>query len=115
MGFVANHVLWPARHYQGSDSAESSSALYPVLDDLHWVTEPATYLALDYSLARLGARGQLTEFRVLDLRFTLDEAQVLLNEALSLRLSPDDITTLHARTEGWPTGLCFLAGSLGGC
>lgn len=66
-----------------------------LLDDLHRVTEPAVYLALDYllerlpsqmrlvvashhdpplALARLRARGQLAELRLRELRFTPEEA-----------------------------------------
>ncbi len=102
-----------------------------ILDDLHLLTEPAVYAALDYllerappamrlvigtrhdpPLARLRARGQLAELRTADLRFTLDEATRLLNERLSLGLSAGDLATLHGRTEGWPAGLRLLASSL---
>ena len=104
-----------------------------ILDDLHFITEPAVYLALDYllehlppqmhlaagtrhdpplALARLRARGQLAELHLPDLRFTLDEATAFLNETLRLGLSPADLAALQSRTEGWPVGLRLLAGSL---
>ena len=51
-------------------------------------------------LARLRGRGELTELRASDLRFTPDEAAAFLNEAMDLNLSPGDIATLEARTEG---------------
>jgi ATP/maltotriose-dependent transcriptional regulator MalT len=65
-------------------------------------------------LARLRARGQLTELRSADLRFTLSEAAGFLNEVMGLQLSPDDIAELEARTEGWIAGLQLTALSLQG-
>lgn len=56
-------------------------------------------------LARLRARGQLTELRVTDLRFTLSEAAEFLNQMLRLNLSAEDVAALEARTEGWIAGL----------
>lgn len=105
-----------------------------VLDDLHFVTEPAVYVALEYlldhqpaqmhvalgtrhdpplRLARFAARGQLAELRRPDLGFSADEVHTLLNETLGLSLSEDEVSTLQERTEGWPAGLCLLAGPLG--
>jgi LuxR family maltose regulon positive regulatory protein len=104
-----------------------------VLDDLHLITEPTVYIALDYllahlppqmhlgiatrhdpplALARLRARGQLAELRAPDLRFTSDEATAFLNETLRLGLSSDDLVALQSRTEGWAVGLRLLSGSL---
>ena len=104
-----------------------------VFDDLHFISEPIIFSALDYllehlpsqmhlivatrhdpplSLARLRARGQLAEFRAPDLRFTADEACLFLNEKQHLGLSPDDLTRLQSRAEGWAAGLRLLAGSL---
>jgi LuxR family maltose regulon positive regulatory protein len=65
-------------------------------------------------LARLRARGQLTELRTTDLRFTLSEAAGFLNEVMGLQLSPDDIAALEDRTEGWIAGLQLTALSLQG-
>ncbi|HWI62721.1 MAG TPA: LuxR C-terminal-related transcriptional regulator [Symbiobacteriaceae bacterium] len=104
-----------------------------VLDDLHAVTEPAVFVALEYlldhqpaqlhialgtrhdpplRLARLAARRQLGEVRRPALGFTPDEAGQLLNDTLGLRLAPADVAALQERTEGWPAGLCLLAGPL---
>jgi LuxR family maltose regulon positive regulatory protein len=104
-----------------------------VLDDLHLITEPAVFAALDYLLermpqqmhlaaaarhdpplvlARLRARGQLAELRANDLRFTPDETALFLNDKLHLRLSRDDLDALQSRTEGWVAGLRLLANSL---
>lgn len=63
-------------------------------------------------LARMRARGQLTELRVADLRFTPSEAAEFLNQAMDLFLSPEDITTLERRTEGWIAGLQLAALSM---
>ena len=56
-------------------------------------------------LARWRARGQLTELRAADLRFTPSEAAEFLNRVMSLDLSAEDITALETRTEGWIAGL----------
>lgn len=56
-------------------------------------------------LARLRVRGQLTEIREHDLRFTLDEATSFLNTTMGLALSPENIEALEARTEGWIASL----------
>ena len=65
-------------------------------------------------LARFRARGQLTELRATDLRFTSSEAAGFLNQVMGLRLSADDIAALEARTEGWIAGLQLAALSMHG-
>lgn len=60
-------------------------------------------------LARYRARGQLTELRAADLRFTASEAAEFLNKVTGLRLSEENITALEARTEGWIAGLQLAA------
>ena len=101
-----------------------------VLDDYHAISAPAIHTALTFfvdhlpphvhlvltsrndpplPLARLRARGQLTELRVADLRFTLEEAASFLNDAMGLSLAADLIDALETRTEGWIAGL-HLAG-----
>jgi ATP/maltotriose-dependent transcriptional regulator MalT len=65
-------------------------------------------------LARLRVRGQLTELRVSDLRFTPSEAAEFLNQRMSLNLSAEDIAALEVRTEGWIAGLQLAAISLQG-
>jgi LuxR family maltose regulon positive regulatory protein len=56
-------------------------------------------------LARLRARGHLTELRQSDLRFTTGEAAAFLNNVMGLALSAEDVAALEARTEGWIAGL----------
>ena len=65
-------------------------------------------------LARLRARGQLTELRTADLRFTPAEAAEFLNQVMGLNLSAEDIAALETRTEGWIAGLQLAALSMQG-
>ena len=65
-------------------------------------------------LARLRARGQLSELRAADLRFTPSEAATFLNQVMGLNLSAEDIAALEARTEGWIAGLQLAALALQG-
>ena len=104
-----------------------------VLDDYHVIDAPAVHRALAFlldhlppqlhlviasradpplPLARLRARGQLTELRAHDLRFTAEEAAMFLQEVMGLALSVEDVAALEARTEGWIAGLQLAAISL---
>ena len=65
-------------------------------------------------LARLRARGQLTELRATDLRFTSSEAADFLTQVMGLNLSKEDISALETRTEGWIAGLQLAAISMQG-
>jgi LuxR family maltose regulon positive regulatory protein len=65
-------------------------------------------------LARLRARGQLTELRAADLRFTLSEAAAFLSQVMGLSLKASDVAALEARTEGWIAGLQLAALSMQG-
>jgi len=65
-------------------------------------------------LYRLRARGQLTELRAADLRFTPEEASAFLNKMINLNLSVEDIAALETRTEGWIAGLQLAALSIQG-
>jgi LuxR family maltose regulon positive regulatory protein len=65
-------------------------------------------------LARLRSRGQLTELRAADLRFTPAEAQEFLNRVMELHLTVADVRALEERTEGWIAGLQLAALSLRG-
>jgi LuxR family transcriptional regulator, maltose regulon positive regulatory protein len=97
-----------------------------VLDDYHLIDAPAIHTALTFlldhlpprlhlmittradpplSLTRLRARGQLTELRAADLRFTAEESTAFLTGSMGLSLSPEHVAALEARTEGWIAGL----------
>ena len=106
-----------------------------VLDDYHLVTAQPIQAGLAYlldhlapqmhlcvasradpplPLGRLRARGQLTELRIADLRFTIDEAAAFLNSCVGLNLSKAEVAALDARTEGWIAGLQMAALSMRG-
>src|SRR6266568_5074143 len=106
-----------------------------VLDDYHLITAQPIHRAVTYlldhlppqlhlvivtradpplSLARLRARGHLTEIRAADLRFTAEETAAFLTRALGLELSAQDIATLEARTAAWIARLRLAALSMGG-
>jgi LuxR family maltose regulon positive regulatory protein len=63
-------------------------------------------------VARLRVRGDLTEIRASDLRFSISEATAFLNEVMELDLSPESVAALERRTEGWIAGLQLAALSL---
>jgi LuxR family maltose regulon positive regulatory protein len=63
-------------------------------------------------LPRLRVRGQMTEIRADDLRFTEEEAATFLSQALGLVLDAEKIAALEARTEGWIAGLQLAALSM---
>ena len=95
----------------------------PVHDALVFLLDhlpPQTHLVIasradpPLPLSRLRGRGQLSELRTADLRFTSDEAAAFLNQVMGLGLSAEDITALEARTEGWIVGLQMAALSLRG-
>ncbi len=65
-------------------------------------------------LARWRARGQLTELRAADLRFTPPEAAEFLCRVMGLELSAADVAALETRTEGWIAGLQLAALSIQG-
>jgi LuxR family maltose regulon positive regulatory protein len=65
-------------------------------------------------LPRLRVRGQLTELRAADLRFTPTESALFLNQVMGLSLAEADIAALERRTEGWIAGLQLAALALHG-
>ncbi|TVX93776.1 LuxR C-terminal-related transcriptional regulator [Paenibacillus agilis] len=63
-------------------------------------------------LSRLRARGQITEIRVSDLRFTYSEAAEFLEQTMGLQLSSEQTALLETRAEGWIVGLQLAALSI---
>ena len=63
-------------------------------------------------LGRLRGRGELTELRAADLRFSPDESATFLNRVMGLDLTADEIAALESRTEGWIAGLQLAALSM---
>jgi LuxR family transcriptional regulator, maltose regulon positive regulatory protein len=73
----------------------------------------ATRSDVPLGLHRLRLKGELTEFRTTDLRFTLDEGQALFGAA-GVELPSSAVAALVRRTEGWVAGLRLAALSLAG-
>ena len=102
--------------YHVIDSEPVDQALTFLLDHL----PPQMHLVIatredpSLPLARLRARGQLTELRAADLRFTPAEAAEFLNQMMDLNLSAENIAALETRTEGWIAGLQLAALSMQG-
>ncbi len=65
-------------------------------------------------LARLRARGQLTELRAADLRLSSCEAGAFLQIVMGLNLPLQAVLSLQRRTEGWVAALQLAALSLRG-
>jgi LuxR family maltose regulon positive regulatory protein len=63
-------------------------------------------------LARLRARGQMTELHAADLRFTAEEAAAFLSDVMGLDLSAGDVAALEQVTEGWIAALQLAALSM---
>lgn len=102
--------------YHLVDAKPIDQALTYLLDHL----PPQMHLAIltrvdpDLPLARYRARSQLNELRAAELRFTLEETAVFLNQTMNLNLSVANINALEARTEGWIAGLQLAVVSMRG-
>ena len=65
-------------------------------------------------IGTLRARGHLNEIDAVQLRFSLSEAESMLNEVHGLGLTPETVKRLHDRTEGWAAGLYLAVLSMRG-
>jgi len=65
-----------------------------------------------WPLARLRVRGEITEIRIDDLRFTENEVAEFFNDVMGMNLSDSELISIYKRTEGWAAGLQMLALSL---
>ena len=111
----------------------AGGAVTLVLDDYHLIEAPAVHSSVLFlldrmpqglrmvltsradpplPLARLRGRGQLTELRAADLRFTLAETAAFLREVTGLDLPAALVARLQERTEGWAVGVQLAALSL---
>ncbi|MEO8539387.1 MAG: LuxR C-terminal-related transcriptional regulator [bacterium] len=118
-----------------NEITSSSDPVTLVLDDYHFIDAPAIESGMLFllehipahmhvviasradpalPLPRLRTRGELTEIRAADLRFSLAEAGEFLNGTMSLDLTDHDLERLETRTEGWPGALQLAALSLQG-
>ena len=116
------------------DLAPLADRLWLVIDDLHELGSAEALRQLELlvmrspeelrlmlatrhdvrlGLHRLRLKGELTEFRADDLRFSVDEARALF-AAAGVALAGPALGMLHERTEGWAAGLRLAALSLAG-
>ncbi len=115
-GFAGQNFILVLDDYHLLDSKPVDDALAFLLEHL----PPRMHLVIatredpHLPLARLRARGQLTELRAADLRFTPAEAAEFLNPMMGLNLSTENIAALETRTEGWIAGLQLAAVSMQG-
>ena len=118
-----------------NEIAVMSEKIVLILDDFHLIDSQQVHESLNFlienqppqlhliittredppiPISRLRTRGQLKEVRALDLRFTVEETAVFLNQVMDLNLSAAHIATLETRTEGWIAGLQLAAISMRG-
>ncbi|MCP5101136.1 MAG: hypothetical protein GY943_36785, partial [Chloroflexi bacterium] len=113
---IQDRIIFVLDDYHIIDSSPIDNALAFLIEHLpplmHLVS--ATRDDPNLPLSRLRARGQLSEIRAADLRFSSSEAAEFLNQAMSLNLSTEDIAALETRTEGWIAGLQLAAISMQG-
>ena len=116
-----------------NDLAKTESPALLVLEDYHLVDNISIHDGINFLLnhlppqfhiavttrsdpplqiARRRADMGLSEIRASDLRFNREESIAFLNDTMKLGLSPEDITALEARTEGWIVGLQMAALSM---
>ena len=109
-----------------NELAASSTEHVLVLDDYHVLADPRIHEAVEFlvtylpasarlvlagradpplPLARIRARGQLTELRAADLRFSVAEAGALLSSVAGVPADPATASAAWERTEGWAAGL----------
>jgi LuxR family maltose regulon positive regulatory protein len=113
-----------------NELADTADHYVLVLDDYHVLTHPGIHESLEFllaylpsslrvvlagrsdpplPLARMRARGELTEIRAADLRFTPDEARALVGAMGGSGSVGPALERLHQRTEGWAAGLQLAA------
>jgi LuxR family maltose regulon positive regulatory protein len=115
-------------------SEQVNDPLLIILEDYHFVTSPIVHQLLDFlldnspstlhliistrtdpplALARLRARGLLSELRANDLRFNDDEVTALLRTEVP-DISAESLSALSQKTEGWGAALQIVRSSLAG-
>ena len=113
-----------------NELARSTADHVIILDDYHAVTDPRIHEAMEFllayvppslriimagrfdpplPLARLRARGDLTELRASELRFSPAEAADLITSVSGVQLDAALIDEVWEQTEGWAAGLQLAA------
>lgn len=116
-----------------NDMSRLTRPFVVILDDTHLIESsqvsafvntvltyapPAFHLVLmtrdeaPVNVARARVAGQLLELDERDLKFSLDDSEVLLNQVHGLGLSASEVIALQQRTEGWVAGLQMASLSL---
>ncbi len=108
---IAGPTVLALDDYHVIDARDVHEALTFLLDNLPRQVTLAITTRSDppLPLSRLRARAELLELRASDLRFTDEEAERFLNDAMGLDLEPGHVAALEARTEGWVAGLQLAA------
>ncbi len=104
-----------------------------VLDDYHWISQPAIHKGIVYlvdhlprnvqiiiisreapplPLYRMRIYGELAEFDMQDLKFSLAETRSFLKDFMGLILSDELTQNIQRKTEGWVAGLQIAALSI---
>lgn len=111
LDLLAGSTVLALDDYHVIDAAEVHHAVTFLLDNLPSRVTLAMTTRVDppLPLARLRARAELVEVRAADMRFTPAETDSFLNGVMALRLRPEHVAALGARTEGWATGLQLAA------
>jgi LuxR family maltose regulon positive regulatory protein len=113
-----------------NELAASDAEHVLVLDDYHLLSDPRIHEAVEFlvaylppalrlvvagradpplPVARLRARGELTELRAAHLRFAPDEAAALVSTVAGVELDRPAAEAVWKRTEGWAAGLQLAA------
>lgn len=113
-----------------NELAEAPNTFVLVLDDFQVITSHEVHESLEFvvaylpptlriviasrrdpplPLARMRVRGELTEVRADDLRFSRAESRELMSAVAATELDADLTTALWEQTEGWPAGLQLAA------
>jgi LuxR family maltose regulon positive regulatory protein len=113
-----------------NDLSASDARHTLILDDYHLLTDVRIHEAVEYligylppslrlviaarfdpplPLARMRARGELTEVRAADLQFSSAEAAGLVSTVGQVEMGPRAVGALVDRTEGWAVGLKLAA------
>ena len=113
-----------------NELTDIASSFYLVLDDYHLIHEITIHDFLNellqypprgmhlvictrmdplINLVNLRAHSQVSEIRVQDMRFTVEETNILLEKMLGEPVDESTAAELEERSEGWVTGLCLAA------
>jgi LuxR family maltose regulon positive regulatory protein len=119
-GLVNDIAAWNGKlalvieDYHVIENAEIHAGVNILLDNIppqmHIIITTRSDPPLRLGLRR--GRGQISEIRSADLRFTPDEAGAFFDHTMHLALPQEDVLSLAQRTEGWIAGLQLAALSL---